>query len=457
MSIEIGEVVAVVGVEVTLRAYESSNLEVHFLNGQRYNGISIREFIAIEHGFREIICSIEGEFLDERNSQQDGAKIIYTRKLKVRPIGYFEDELFKDGIKFLPKIGDVARLLSQYQVAQIFERKSDDGFVIGRLLKEGIAISLPWKKLFKTHFGIFGNTGSGKSNTLSKLFTTLFDNKLEHIKGKSRFIFLDFNGEYVGDQLTNPDHKEIIRLRSRGNTDQKFALADTEFWDAETLGILFQATANTQKPFLRRVITGRQTYGGGGPSLIGYTKSIFRNVLTSESPNSEALELLKSLSRHLRLSGDLTTLLGQIALHRRQNAFYIADGRASFFGADNDTYRERVEPLVEQIDIGGLDPFSELQVRAELKLISDLLHGSVQYEHIQPLIRRLESLKSDLSKVITVSNDLKPQKPITVISLRDCKQDLKKILPVLIAKHYYEGHKASVTSPPHYNNAFSSR
>lgn len=448
MSIEIGEVISVMGVDVTLRAYDSSNLEVHFLNGQRYKGVSIQELIAIEHGFREIICSVEGEFLDERNYQQDGAKIVYTRKLKVRPIGYFEDDAFKDGVKFLPKIGDTARLLSQGQVSRVYERKSDKGFVVGQLLKEGIAISLPWKKLFNTHVGIFGNTGSGKSNTLTKLFTLLFDNKLELVKGKSCFVFLDFNGEYIGEQLASPVEKSVFKLRSQGDAEQRFALTEDEFWDAKTLGILFQATANTQKPFLRRVVIGRQTYGGGGRSLSGYTKALLKLVLTSESPNSEALELLKSLARLLEFSEELIAVLNKIALHRKSNAFFISEGTSSFLGADNSTYTNRIEPLVEQIEIGDLDPFSELQARAELKLISDLLHGFVQYEHIQPLIRRLESLKSDLSKVISVSDARAISKPITVISLRECKQDLKKILPVLIARHYYEGHKASVSSPP---------
>ncbi|MCL6285986.1 ImmA/IrrE family metallo-endopeptidase [Ruegeria sp. 2012CJ41-6] len=37
---------------------------------------------------------------------------------------------------------------------------------------------------------------------------------------------------------------------------------------------------------------------------------------------------------------------------------------------------------------------------------------------------------------------------VTVISLRECKQDVKKILPILIAKHFYEQHQNGVASPP---------
>lgn len=260
MTIAIGEVIAVVGIEVTLRASESSNLETHFYKGRRYKGVSIREFIAIEHGFRDIVCIVEGEYLDERNIEYEGAQQRYIRKLKVRPIGYFEAETFKDGIKFLPKISDSARLLSDVEISRIFERQASKDFVIGTLLKEGIEISLPWQKVFNTHFGIFGNTGSGKSNTLTKLFTVLFESKLDKISKKSKFIFLDFNGEYTADQLANANRKKVIRLATRTSSGDKFHLPDNEFWDAETLGILFQATANTQRPFLRRLIAGRAKF-----------------------------------------------------------------------------------------------------------------------------------------------------------------------------------------------------
>ena len=38
MSIQIGEVVAVIGVEVSVRAFENSNHETHFFNGNKFNG-----------------------------------------------------------------------------------------------------------------------------------------------------------------------------------------------------------------------------------------------------------------------------------------------------------------------------------------------------------------------------------------------------------------------------------
>ncbi|HBN8837117.1 TPA: DUF87 domain-containing protein, partial [Pseudomonas aeruginosa] len=98
----------------------------------------------------------------------------FVRKVEARPIGYFDRSGFTQGIKYLPMIQDAAYLLPEEKIRSIFDRKADSDFRIGTMLKEEIAVGLPWKRLFNSHIGIFGNTGSGKSNTLAKLYTVLF-------------------------------------------------------------------------------------------------------------------------------------------------------------------------------------------------------------------------------------------------------------------------------------------
>ena len=449
MSIQIGEVVAVMGVEVSVRAFENSNHETHFFNGKKFKGISIREFVSISHGFREIVCTVEGEYLDERNFDLEASEKLFTRKLKLRPIGYFEDDAFKDGIKYLPKIGDIATLLSEQQVGSIFESKSSDGYVIGKLLKEDLPIALPWQKLFNSHLGIFGNTGSGKSNTLTKLFTVLFANKLNSIASHSKFVVLDFNGEYTGDQLVGANHKKVVRLTTRNAEGDRFKIHDDEFWDAETLGILFQATTNTQKPFLRRTISGRARFIDVPDSLTHYARATIRRVLCSTDPSVEALEQVKSLVRQMPDAENLAELVGKVGWNNTNRSFYlIVDGQTRY--PDNEAHFGAIfEPQISRIDLQNLLGFTELQVRASLQLINDVQFGSAQYEHIQPLLRRIDSLKEEFSRVISVGELADDEdRLVTVISLRECKQDVKKILPILIAKHFYEQHRSVVTSPP---------
>jgi len=280
MSIRIGEVIAVQGTKVVLRIDEQSSKETLFHGGDKYKGVSIREYLSIRRGFRDIICMVEGEYLDESRIETTNGKATFIRKVDARPIGFFDRHGFTQGIKFLPMIQDPAYLLPEERIRSIFDRKADSSFKIGQMLKEEIAVGLPWQRLFNSHIGIFGNTGSGKSNTLAKLYTLLFDQKLPRIAGKSRFIVLDFNGEYVGEQLAPAAHKTVYQLSTQeqlggANAGEKFPLAPTEFWDLETLLLLFQATMNTQRPFLSRVLTGKARYDANPGSLNVYAKTMF--------------------------------------------------------------------------------------------------------------------------------------------------------------------------------------
>tara|TARA_R110000850_G_scaffold4711_3_gene20779 strand:- start:6456 stop:8234 length:1779 start_codon:yes stop_codon:yes gene_type:complete len=448
MTIEVGEVIAVNGIKITLKIYEESSKDTLFYKGEKYNGVSIREYITIQRGFRDIICIIEGEYLDEKRFEENGSKLSFIRKVEAKPIGYFEQGSFYEGIKFLPMIKDVAYLLKESRLNEIYSKgySGEKGFTIGKMLKEEIPISLPWKKLFNSHIGIFGNTGSGKSNTLAKLYTVLFTQKLERIRNKSQFIILDFNGEYTSDQLIDADHKTTLHLNTQVDGSDKFPLSSSEFWNPDTLSILFQATPNTQRPFLNRLINGRKRYLEFEDSLKFYIQNMFKSVFSAASPKPETLDLLRAATRIIN-NKNLLEILKNISWHGKQNTFFIPSA-GIYFNSDGEAYTSVFENDVQNIEISGLTALDELVLRAHLQLIGDLIHGYVQFDHIQPLIKRIESSLSSLSKVITISNDQENQNIVTVISLRKCNQEMTKILPLLIAMHYYHLHKEVVSSPP---------
>lgn len=445
MSIKVGEVIAVRGVVVTLKIFEVSSKDTLYHDGDKYKGISIREYISIQRGFRDIICIIEGEYIDENKVEKEENKTYYIRKIEAKPIGYFEQEKFYEGIKFLPMIKDVAFLLKENKISEIYSREQSNGFVIGKMLKEEIPISLPWQKLFNTHIGIFGNTGSGKSNTLAKLYTVLFEQKLEAINNKSKFVILDFNGEYTANQLVGLESKNTLQLNTNNEGQDKFPLHENEFWSSETLSILFQATANTQRPFLNRVINGRKKFIENSESLLTYIKKTFKVVFTAAAPKADTLDLLRSIIHILNIS-ELSNKLKDITWMGHPNNTFKING--TYFNADGIGYESVFGTTVNNMVIGELNPFDELIIRTNLQLINDLIYGYVQFEHIQPLLKRIEASLSSLKKVVSIENGQNQSKFLTVVSLRKCNQEIKKVLPLLIAKHFYHQHKDTVENPP---------
>jgi DNA helicase HerA-like ATPase len=446
MSIAIGEVISVKGVNVVIELYEESNKETLFYDGEKFKGVSIQEHILIKRGFKDIVALVQGEYLDERWTSEDGKE--HIRKVELKPIGFYQQDKFQEGIKHLPMIRDIAYLMSEDQVKQIYG-EPDDNFIVGEILKEELPVSLPWAKLFNTHIGVFGNTGSGKSNTLTNLYTTLFKNKLAHLNGKSHFVVVDFNGEYTGKQLiSDPKFKTVYDLDTRNEEGNKFPLSETVFWDSEVFCILFKATENTQKPFLQRIVTGRERYKGFENSLIIYTQKTFTRALTSTSPKKEFAELIRVVSSIIGAI-ELKNLAEQMSWYGKDGKFYINGVNYLNGGEDDATFVNHFKHHIDNIRVQKLSQFEELKLRINLQLLSDLVIGYVQFEHIQPLLKRVDASLKSLERVFVIGQN-PVDKLLTVISLRRSNQEIKKVIPLLLAKYYYGTHKETVIndSPP---------
>lgn len=451
MSINVGEVIAVRGTQITLRIFDESSLETMFHDGKKYKGVSIREYIGIKRGFCLIVCIVEGEYLDENRFELEDKKIQYIRKVEAKPIGYFEQSKFKDGIKLMPMIKDKAYLLNESQVISVFSQGIDGTFNIGKMLNEELPVSLPWNKIFNSHVGIFGNTGSGKSNTLTRLYAELFSNFEENLKGKSQFLLIDFNGEYTGNQLiNNPENKKSFNLSTGKKAGEKLPLASEQLWNTEILALLFQATSNTQTPFVNRVIERRKRDHKNGESLKDYIIGTFYLCFVNTAQNRESLVHLKVIADHLT-NEPLKMKLNDIFWYDKGSKFAckIAGQRLwDNFGTDEE-FDRNLRPILNTLDILEIDVLDELIVRINVQLIRDLLFGNIQFEHIQPLLKRVESAVNDLKKIFIIKENVNDEfKLLNVVSLRACNQTTKKIVPLLLAKMFYQAHRDNVGTPP---------
>ncbi|MFX8933871.1 DUF87 domain-containing protein, partial [Acinetobacter baumannii] len=79
---------------------------------------------------------------------------------------------FFGGTKELPLVGNEAFLLTKEKVHQVHRLVGPSGLGLDVAVSEyeGYDIALPVDGLMNSHIAIFGNTGSGKSNTLAIVF-----------------------------------------------------------------------------------------------------------------------------------------------------------------------------------------------------------------------------------------------------------------------------------------------
>lgn len=270
--IKVGVVTSVKGRSIELKVDTSKNVSHLLFNGELVKNVSVGSYIKIAKGFTHLVGKIDREFVTEDKSSEfktyssDQEKI--KRILLVSLIGYLESNDFKQGIKELPLIDNEAYLLTpdEFNLVHKFTKEGEETFILGNLaLEKGKAIELSVDRLFASHIGIFGNTGSGKSYTLAKLYHEIIKKYKDQkqFKANARFLLLDFNGEYINpdpDPLASDDviiespYKDVYKLTTRTASAKKFPVFPEVINDEHFWSLILHCTEKTQTPFVSRTL-----------------------------------------------------------------------------------------------------------------------------------------------------------------------------------------------------------
>ncbi len=475
-SFQIGEVVEVKGTRVKILVEKNMNHATFLYHGEVINNVTVNAFIIIKQGIIDIVGKIDGEYItDLLNAQKDlekdhrYSKGTIHRIIEVQIVGHI-DSKFNNGVKRLPMIGNIACIPTNKEIASIYsgnkqvsETVEDNvsevsTITIGNTMLEDVPVELPINSFFASHIGIFGNTGSGKSNTLAKLYSELFKTiAIEKIQGKSKFLIIDFNGEYTKENMFNLSisKKKVFELSTGDDEGNKIKVKEDILLNSEVLSILFNATEQTQKPFINRVIKGMNWAKEKGIDLALWPPSLLKNILTSVSPSKDALNLFKEAISELFAEEEYEELfnkLNEISWHGSQAKFYV--GALFFNGGELEGEQETVSGIIEckrlMNKLCNKSTFEKLILRFRLQLISDQLKRHAQFEHINPLINRGKSRIKDLEKVIELVSsdqivDLNDDVILQIISLRSCNLEIKKVIPLLIGKMFFDEHKKNTS------------
>ena len=482
----VGNVIKVDGLKIDVLMNDQSNLESFHFDGEMYDGISIGSYVGIIRGSNKIVARVEKEFLEDiikDPSKQEYMQNRFERHLEVHLIGNFYDKKFSFGIQRFPMIYNEVVLLTENEIKQVLQKDSvlsKHTLSIGTYVSNNIEVNLAWDKIFNTHIGIFGNTGSGKSNTLTKLYSELFLKEgseiIKSFNNKSIFVFLDFNGEYTQDNIFS-NNKKIIKLSTdKAQGLDKILLKPRSFWDIETLSILYSATEKTQKPFLKGAVDfflDKEKYDITSEKLINGMCLAFSNVFNANN-NKESLSLLNKCIEIIGIDvhDDKTEALEEIDVswldclwHSSSNTYYYInknDDKKEAVYINNKTKDEiqeqriQFENLLQIHDVNSqIDKLSltkKLQIAVNCHLIFCLSYGKVNFDYISPLIHRIETKSKFIEKTIDLSASEDNWNPINIISLRSCNSEAKKMIPLLIAKELYDDHKKKIEDDTEVNN-----
>lgn len=463
----IGEVSSVDGREVSVRVDQEKNRSHILYRGELLSNVSVGGYVKLIKGFNSLIGKIEKEYIKEDKSTSQSPEYIqpeerFIRFLSVKMLGYFSGDKYRKGIKELPLIGNECILLDaeEYQKIHSFAQEDECTIRLGALMTdERVSIDVSVDRLFASHIGIFGNTGSGKSHTLATLYKNLFQEFGNQMKFQenARFILFDFNGEYANSTTITP-LKKVYNLSTKNDQADRIQLSSDDILTPEIFFILASATEKTQQPFIKRMLRLYQ-YVHSQPNPTEYTQRILKVLLkrmcrmTDSQNGALILDYMKAILENEKNEGNEKNEednFNDIKWNTKDKYFYYqSDGSAwEYFTDEKQGVVEKTSfyKAIEKYKENG--NFIDRAIKfLYIQLIKDLIENRAQNEHVAPAINKLKSLSKEFSKVFSIPTDKETPnlweegKPLAVINMSKVSVSMKKLIPLLLSYKYYQEHK----------------
>lgn len=458
--LRIGEVWSVDGRSVRIKVDENKNVSHLLYCGTVIKNVSVGGFVKISKGYVRIIAKVEEERIaldkdiDEvYHSGQD----VLRRYLDVKLLGYIDCNKYYQGIKELPLVGNECSLIvkTEFELIHSFVSDKSKAICIGSLLLDDEQkINFDINELFGSHIGIFGNTGSGKSYTLAKIYHQLFEKVQNYhsFSKNAKFLLFDFNGEYSGKNTITKE-KTIFKLSTSvavENTN-RIPISQSEIAKPELLSILANATEKTQQPFIKRTLQLREYIQKADNALDafrGLLKKAIRDTLKIEDGVKGNI-LLSYLCQMLENNKEEHLDLHEgIGFHSGQHCFLVevAGQKVYMHDAGTENILPNLPLYKSADDYNFSDNFiAEFIDYMYLQLILDVNSNRAINEHIAPAINKLRGTQKSFDKIFNITNDendnLFDKSSFVVIDMNSCNTEMKKLVPLIISLEVYRKQK----------------
>lgn len=460
--LKIGEVSEVQGKTIKAGVYSDKNTEYLNYNGTILKNVGIGSFVLIRKGFNNIIGKVDGEYIKESASNEREYATMgnsINRIISISILGGWARGKFIHGLTELPLIGNFVYILEESAVSKILSFNSPTervriGMIIGH---DDYPFEIGTQEIVCSHVGIFGNTGSGKSNTLAKLYSEIINKYsiYESFTRNSKFLVLDFNGEY-GNVFSNADKYILSTKHSYGyDIDPitgellRYLIQFEEILNPDYWAIILEATEKTQKPFLKRTIRlfqriyeRRETFS---------IDRLCELILRTQAKYPELKYTMGDIFEAFSLGDDFEKFEDVFHYNGQTKQFYMGTGT---YGIDADTIKQNIfsSSTLTPDDVYKLPPFKMFEFALKYKYWEEISRNYVTKEHIAPLLARADNRCEELEKVFTVLDEktykerLKSQSNVEIISLLNLNIAMKKIIPMIICKTKYAGKKEAKKS-----------
>jgi len=229
------------------------------------------KMIGIEDNIAEIELSIK---LDEAENiinnyviLDDNVKKIIGEVVDIKGnsafinlLGEYVNDRFVFGISKKPSFKSTINLVSKDKINNIigvpdYDEKKD--LYLGKSpIYDDVKIGVNINQFFSNHFAIFGNTGSGKSCSVARIFQNLFEKK-NSVAYRASILIFDAYGEYH-DAFKDLNKKvpEITFKAYTTNLNDNIEKVKIPLWllSVDDIALLLEATSRTQLPIIEKAM-----------------------------------------------------------------------------------------------------------------------------------------------------------------------------------------------------------
>ena len=459
----LGVIVSVDGDISQVGMYNFANDATFLWKGDILIGPKVGAFMTIHQNDIKIVATVISEkVMDQQNTvkstQFDNrySKDSINRIISLKTQGIIDHGKFMLTSEYVPMVGNEVTVTSRTDLDSIYDVTEDEVTIsIGKSVREGQKIDLSVNMFFGSHIGIFGNTGSGKSNTLHKLYMELFKLRNRYnIFAHSSFYIIDFNGEYMQPGQFGLSNEEVRRFdvntRQEGEGD-KIPVAREYFFDPDILSILFSARPGTQVPFLQSAVHKFLDINNAEEFArleVGLLKSLihdFKNV------NYENLNDWINIAKKYDVDSPLLSSLQDNMKREYQHLTLVAllnHEKAIDQGEILEIGRRELNNVEMHLadNYEASDELTKFSMFMAFQRIYATAWNSFKSEHINPLFKRIETTLNNLNKVIEVTPDLSCFGHVNIISLVHANQDIKRLVPMFVSKMVYDKQKSEISS-----------
>lgn len=330
---------------------------------------------------------------------------VNSEQAEIKLLGEIINDRFIPGVLTKPTIDNVCLIATDEETKLIIVNEQNNvvkKILVGNMpLYNNTPAYVPTNTFFSNHFSIFGNTGSGKSCGVARLFQNIFFNQVNAPRNACIFIF-DAYGEY--ESALSVPNSQIFFKKYSTNVKDSSNLIKLPLWllDIDDFALLLEADDPTQLPIIEKALRLVTVFSGNDDDTKVYkndiiAKAILEVLYSGGSASQIHDQIFAILTSFNTPDLNLETPIVQPGYTRSLKQCLIIDkeGKIGEIGLVTEFIKKYINPDLKLELPDGTIPFTleNLRDAFDFALISEgILKSDKMYDKANVLKVRLDSL-----------------------------------------------------------------